>query len=75
MSFSRRPTRSRSKDFAKTRTDRYPAGIPKEEISFFLSRAVDIAERAKVRDATELALSLGPYGATMTPQPGIQRKV
>ncbi|KAJ5145760.1 uncharacterized protein N7515_000324 [Penicillium bovifimosum] len=53
--------------FARTRTAQYPDGIPRSAVGPFLKTAVDIAERAKVRDSTSIALSLGPYGACMIP--------
>ncbi|KAH8899783.1 Homocysteine S-methyltransferase [Thozetella sp. PMI_491] len=53
--------------FARTKTAEHPDGIHETAIGPFLSRAVDIAEKAKLREAAELALSLGPYGATMVP--------
>ena len=53
--------------FARTKTPAYPNGIPPEAIGQFLQTAVGIAERAKVRDAAKIALSLGPYGACMIP--------
>ncbi len=53
--------------FARTKTAQYPDGIPKHAIGEFLQTAVDVAERAKVRDSTKIALSLGPYGACMIP--------
>lgn len=53
--------------FARTKTPEYPSGIPKEAIGPFLRTAVDVAERARVRDTTKIALSLGPYGACMIP--------
>ena len=54
--------------FARTKTPEFPGGIrTDEEIRPFLATAVDIAEKAKGREAAEIALSLGPYGATMVP--------
>ncbi|CEJ60078.1 hypothetical protein PMG11_08667 [Penicillium brasilianum] len=53
--------------FARTKTAEYPNGIPKNAIGPFLQTAVDVAERAKVRDRTQIALSLGPCGACMIP--------
>ncbi|KAJ5461833.1 uncharacterized protein N7458_003385 [Penicillium daleae] len=53
--------------FARTKTAEYPSGIPKNAIGQYLRTAVDVAERAKVRDSTKIALSLGPYGACMIP--------
>ncbi|ORY72043.1 Homocysteine S-methyltransferase [Pseudomassariella vexata] len=54
--------------FARTKTDDFPDGIPKDVIGKYLVAAVDIAENASVREeAAKLALSLGPYGASMIP--------
>lgn len=53
--------------FSRTKTAQYPDGIPKHAIGQFLQTAVDVAERAKVRGSTKIALSLGPYGACMIP--------
>lgn len=53
--------------FARTKTTQYPKGIPKNAIGPFLQTAVDVAEQAKVRESTKIALSLGPYGACMIP--------
>lgn len=53
--------------FARTKTAEFPNGIPRSAVGPFLQRAVDIAERAKVRDNASIALSLGPYGACMIP--------
>lgn len=53
--------------FARTKTAEYPDGIPKDAIGRFLRTAVNVAERAKVRDTVKIALSLGPYGACMIP--------
>lgn len=53
--------------FARTKTAEYPDGIPATAIGPFLQTAVDVAERAKVRDSAKIALSLGPYGACMIP--------
>ena len=53
--------------FSRTKTAEFPNGIPRNAIGRFLQTAVGIAERAKVRDSTKIALSLGPYGACMIP--------
>ena len=54
--------------FSRTKTPDFPGGIrTDEEIRPFLSKAIEIAEGAKGREAAEIALSLGPYGATMLP--------
>ncbi|KAI0392895.1 Homocysteine S-methyltransferase [Xylariaceae sp. FL0594] len=52
--------------FGRTRTDFYPAGVPREEIGDFLDAAVSILEEVK-QPETKIALSLGPYGAVMVP--------
>ncbi|KAI0192930.1 Homocysteine S-methyltransferase [Xylaria flabelliformis] len=52
--------------FQRTRTDSFPGGVPHAEIPPFLDVAVSIAEQVK-QPATKIALSLGPYGAVMTP--------
>ncbi|KAJ5908319.1 hypothetical protein N7495_001001 [Penicillium taxi] len=53
--------------FARTKTAEFPNGVPKNAISRFLQTAVRVAERAKVRESANIALSLGPYGACMIP--------
>ncbi|KAJ6097650.1 hypothetical protein N7499_002024 [Penicillium canescens] len=53
--------------FALTKTLTHPDGIPASAVGPYLTRSVDIAEAAKVRDAAAVALSLGPYGACMIP--------
>ncbi|OJD40742.1 homocysteine s-methyltransferase [Diplodia corticola] len=53
--------------FARTKTPDFPNGIPKDSITPYLTRAVDIAEQASKHGTAELALSLGPYGASMVP--------
>ncbi|KAJ5182609.1 hypothetical protein N7492_000225 [Penicillium capsulatum] len=53
--------------FARTKTPEHPNGIPTHAIGPFLQTAIDVAERAKVRDSVKIALSLGPYGACMIP--------
>ncbi|KAI1773889.1 Homocysteine S-methyltransferase [Hypoxylon cercidicola] len=52
--------------FLSTKTADYPNGIGRPEISPFLDLAVSIAEEAKASTA-RVALSLGPYGASMIP--------
>ncbi|TGJ78141.1 hypothetical protein E0Z10_g10622 [Xylaria hypoxylon] len=52
--------------FQRTRTDSFPDGIPRPDIPQFLDSAVSIVEQVK-QPATKIALSLGPYGAVMTP--------
>ncbi|KAF2963903.1 hypothetical protein GQX73_g9669 [Xylaria multiplex] len=52
--------------FQRTRTDSFPHGIPRAEIPRFLDSAVSIVEQVK-QPTTKIALSLGPYGAVMTP--------
>jgi homocysteine S-methyltransferase len=56
-----------AKGFALTKTPTHPAGIPADAVGQYLTRSVDIAEAAKVRDSAAVALSLGPYGACMIP--------
>lgn len=53
--------------FAGTRTPRWPDGIDRAHIPGFARDAVDIAARARGTDGAQVALSLGPYGATMVP--------
>ncbi|GAW20635.1 hypothetical protein ANO14919_101430 [Xylariales sp. No.14919] len=52
--------------FRRTRTDSFPDGIPRPEIPQFLDTAVSIVEEVK-QPKTKIALSLGAYGAVMTP--------
>ncbi|KAI0482683.1 Homocysteine S-methyltransferase [Xylariaceae sp. FL0804] len=52
--------------FARTTSPRFPNGICRSDIVEFLDLAVSIAEEAKC-SAAKIALSLGPYGATMNP--------
>ncbi|KAI1160237.1 Homocysteine S-methyltransferase [Nemania serpens] len=52
--------------FRRTRTQSFPDGVPRAEIPPFLDLAVSILEQVK-QPATKVALSLGPYGAVMTP--------
>ncbi|KZL75685.1 homocysteine S-methyltransferase [Colletotrichum tofieldiae] len=54
--------------FARTKTRDYPDGIPKSTIGLYLSKAVEVALKATHGyDSVKLALSLGPYGACLTP--------
>ena len=55
--------------FKRTKTEEFPDGIPPDRIPSFLSRAVSLAEEASNSTSPGglLALSLGPYGATMVP--------
>ncbi|KAF9629101.1 Homocysteine S-methyltransferase [Lasiodiplodia theobromae] len=53
--------------FARTKTAEFPNGIPKDAIPSFLAKAIDIAEKASSHGSAKLALSLGPYGASMIP--------
>ncbi|KAI0818360.1 Homocysteine S-methyltransferase [Xylaria sp. FL0064] len=52
--------------FQRTRTDAFPDGVPRADIPRFLDVAVSTAEQVK-QPTTKIALSLGPYGAVMTP--------
>ncbi|KAF4122860.1 homocysteine S-methyltransferase [Geosmithia morbida] len=53
--------------FAATRTSEHPRGITEElTMARYIDDAVSIAERAKQPDS-RVALSIGPYGACMTP--------
>ncbi|KAI1112006.1 Homocysteine S-methyltransferase [Nemania sp. NC0429] len=52
--------------FRRTCTRSFPRGVPRSEIPSFLNLAVSILEQVK-QPATKVALSLGPYGAVMTP--------
>ncbi|KAI1359153.1 Homocysteine S-methyltransferase [Xylaria arbuscula] len=52
--------------FRRTRTDAYPGGVPRADIPQFLDVAVSIVEQVK-HPTTKLALSIGSYGAIMTP--------
>ncbi|CAJ2500847.1 Uu.00g037000.m01.CDS01 [Anthostomella pinea] len=52
--------------FARTETPTHPNGIRRSDIPSFLDLAVSIAGRVKAPSAS-IALSLGPYGATMIP--------
>lgn len=53
--------------FAATKTDQWPSGIPRDQIPPFLRAAVDVADQARANPDAKIALSLGPYGATMVP--------
>ncbi|KAI1823958.1 Homocysteine S-methyltransferase [Xylaria intraflava] len=52
--------------FRRTQTESFPDGVARSEIPSFLDNAVSIVEQIK-RPATKIGLSLGPYGAVMTP--------
>ncbi|KAI1088232.1 Homocysteine S-methyltransferase [Rostrohypoxylon terebratum] len=52
--------------FEQTKTPSHPQGISRCDISPFLDLAVSIAEEVKAPH-TQIALSLGPYGACMIP--------
>ncbi|KAI1428177.1 Homocysteine S-methyltransferase [Xylaria sp. FL1777] len=52
--------------FRRTRTDLFPLGVPRADIPRFLEVAVSTVEQVK-QPTTKIALSLGPYGAVMTP--------
>ncbi|KAI1434515.1 Homocysteine S-methyltransferase [Xylaria sp. CBS 124048] len=52
--------------FQRTKTESFPNGVSRSAIPSFLDDAVSIAEQVK-RPTTMIALSLGPYGAVMTP--------
>ncbi|RFU79785.1 homocysteine s-methyltransferase [Trichoderma arundinaceum] len=52
--------------FANTKSVDYPDGINASQVPHFLETAVQIAERAK-QPSCAIALSIGPYGACMTP--------
>lgn len=56
--------------FAGTKTPQWPEGIDRTHIPGFARAAVDVADRARgggSSSSTKIALSLGPYGATMVP--------
>ncbi|OMP86114.1 Homocysteine S-methyltransferase [Diplodia seriata] len=53
--------------FARTKTADFPNGIPKNSIPSYLARAVEVAEQASSHGTAKIALSLGPYGASMVP--------
>ncbi|KAM0252814.1 hypothetical protein ACHAQJ_007553 [Trichoderma viride] len=52
--------------FANTKTADYPDGIHASQVPQFLEAAVQIADEAK-QPGCAIALSIGPYGACMTP--------
>ncbi|KAH7027552.1 Homocysteine S-methyltransferase [Microdochium trichocladiopsis] len=52
--------------FARTKTPQHPQGIGRADMPTYLEEAVAIAEQAKQPSAS-IALSLGPYGASMIP--------
>ncbi|KAI0189254.1 Homocysteine S-methyltransferase [Astrocystis sublimbata] len=52
--------------FQRTQTDSFPRGVSPDDIPPFIDAAVSIVEQIK-RPATQIALSLGPYGAMMRP--------
>lgn len=51
--------------FQRTKTSQYPDGIPKSAIGPYLQKAVDIVEKAIASGNAKIALSLGPYGASL----------
>lgn len=53
--------------FARTKTPDRPNGISRDAVPPYLATAVGIAEKASSHGAAKLALSLGPYGASMIP--------
>ncbi|KAK4647916.1 AdoMet-homocysteine methyltransferase [Podospora bellae-mahoneyi] len=53
--------------FKNTKTENWPNGVPLPNIGHFLKDAVSIARRAAGKVGGRVALSLGPYGATMIP--------
>ncbi|KAM3515500.1 hypothetical protein MY11210_000873 [Beauveria gryllotalpidicola] len=54
--------------FARTRTPAHPDGIPRARIPHYIREAVRIARRGGAATAAgRIALSVGPYGACMTP--------
>lgn len=55
--------------FANTKTPDHPNGIPRASIPHLIDNAVTIAQHAAKRpsSAPAVALSMGPYGACMTP--------
>ncbi|KAK3362403.1 Homocysteine S-methyltransferase [Lasiosphaeria hispida] len=53
--------------FAKTKTPDWPRGVSIADLSQFLGDAILIACEARAAFDSEVALSLGPYGATMQP--------
>ena len=53
--------------FGRTKTSKFPNGIPRDAIAPFIRKALEIAENARGRRNVKVALSLGPYGACMIP--------
>lgn len=55
--------------FAKTKTKERPNGYSRDEIAPFVEDAVSVAEEAAKEGGgkTDVALSIGPYGASMIP--------
>ncbi|KAK0748421.1 homocysteine S-methyltransferase [Apiosordaria backusii] len=53
--------------FRNTKTENWPHGVSLPNISQFLQDAILIARTAADESGATVALSLGPYGATMTP--------
>ncbi|KAK4200050.1 putative homocysteine S-methyltransferase [Triangularia verruculosa] len=53
--------------FRNTKTENWPSGVSLPNIGQFLEDAVLVAKMAAEESAGEVALSLGPYGATMIP--------
>lgn len=51
----------------RTKTSEFPDGIPRSASGTFLKTAVEVAEKAQVREEGGIALSLGPYGGCMIP--------
>ncbi|KAJ2899555.1 Homocysteine S-methyltransferase YbgG [Zalerion maritima] len=52
--------------FSRTKTPEHPDGLPRDKIPKYLQKAIEIGGGAK-NDDGQLALSIGPYGATMVP--------
>ncbi|KAI0005843.1 Homocysteine S-methyltransferase [Xylariaceae sp. FL0662B] len=52
--------------FSRTKTPTYPEGVDRPKILPFLELAVSIAEEVR-SPTTDIALSMGPYGACMIP--------
>ncbi|PWY88915.1 homocysteine S-methyltransferase [Aspergillus heteromorphus CBS 117.55] len=53
--------------FQRTKTPAHPAGIARPEIAPYLRTALSVADQAVQGTKAKIALSLGPYGATMIP--------
>ncbi|KAK0671029.1 putative homocysteine S-methyltransferase [Cercophora samala] len=53
--------------FRNTKTEDWPNGVPPHKIGPFLHAAVRVARTAASEAGGQVALSLGPYGATMIP--------